>query len=249
MNKQYVCHMDYFKRKVKLWKLSHVYDVYKDSRNFFMCYSGNLEEEYHSIDESIPIMKTFLKFQFQSEELVSQFLCYLYAFLDKQTGKKNGLQVTGPPDCGKSWFFSSISALMMTVGSASIMNKTANFPFGSCDNVRLIRLDELTYDPQVYTDTFKQLLSGEPMEANKKYMDNIVINKTPVIVMSNNNEVFPNTDAFSARLTKMIWRPVKGANYFYRKIHPFAFYKIWRQLGNGDYPPYEWARDFMAKYH
>lgn len=194
---------------------------------------GNTSIYYYTESESYDILINFLKFQL--EDNYEEFLVTLFNVLNKTNGKKNALWIKGPPDCAKSWFFSSIECFMITVGKVSIMNRTNHFCLSSCTDCRLILLDELCFEP-LHTDTLKLLFSGNPVKVSKKYADDVTINKTPCIIMSN-GDCLPNIPVFNSRIEKYEWSQVPkdknllfNANMCSKKLHPFVFFKIWKEL-------------------
>ena len=224
---------DEFKRAVSLYKrkllymtIDEIYDKFKDKTCLFNAIHGNVSVEYYDRETSLDKLVKFLSFQIEDPDAVPQFMELLYMWLNKLTGKKNTIWLQGPADCGKSWFITSLENLCITTGRVSVMNRTNNFPLSSCTDTKLIVLDELSYDPTIFTDTLKLLLGGNALKISKKYCNDVTLKHTPVIIASN-GECIPDTPEFKARINKFIWKKPKDTSIFKLKIHPWAFFDYW----------------------
>lgn len=228
-NEEFKLGIDIYKRKILNMSIIELYNHYKDKPLYFNETTGNLHRLYHNIDVSLQYLDKFLSFQFQqNDDAKLEFMSTLYNTLAKRNGKKNTIWLYGPPDCGKSYFVESIRGLMITSGSTSIMNRTNNFPFNTLINVRLGILDELSYDPAIYTDPLKMLLGGNTIHVSKKYADDLPIHKTPIIIMSN-TECLPNIEAFRSRLSRYVWCKCTDNTItpmFEKLLHPFSIIKL-----------------------
>lgn len=208
--------------------IDELYDRYKSKTCLFNAIHGNVSIEYYDRESSLAVLQKFLIYQFGDNEAVHEFLELVYHWLNKNTGKKNTIWIQGPADCGKSWFISSIENLCISTGRVSVMNRTNAFPLSSCTDTKLIVLDELSFDPTIYTDTLKLLLGGSPLKISKKYCNDITIKHTPVIIASN-GECIPSTAEFNARINKFTWSKCDLQDLFKFKIHPLAFIDYWEQ--------------------
>lgn len=241
-NKKFKLGIDLYKREILYKSMNDLYEHYKDKPCYFRSYNGKIMDRYHDVTDSAKRLEFYLLKQFGDDgALVYDFMVTLYKLLTHQSGKQNGMSFIGAPDAGKSYLVESICDLMMTYGTCSVMNKTNNFCFQSCIDVRLIVLDELNFDPHIYTDKLKLLLSGNPLCTSVKYKDDICIQRTPIIIMAN-QRCLPDTEAFKVRVKQYNWHKVDVSeypgdnvdgvilNFFRRKIHPFGFVELWKQL-------------------
>lgn len=223
--------IDIYKRKIVNFSLMELYNHYVNKPLYFSETTGNLNKMYHTLDVSTDYINKFLSFQcHDNEDAKLEFISTLYNVLSKSNGKKNAIWLYGPPDCGKSYFVETLRGLMITSGSTSIMNRTNNFPFNTLVNVRLAILDELSYDPAIYTDPLKMLLGGNTIYVSKKYCDDIPIHKTPVIIMSN-TQCIPDTEAFKSRISKYTWMKCNTnvcSGMFEKLLHPFCIINLFK---------------------
>lgn len=206
-----------------------IYKMYLDKTLYFLSTDEGLAE-YHSRELSKDMIMSFLMFQFfDDKDQVIEFLSCLYKLLIRDNGKKNALWLKGVPDCGKSWFIRILEGLCITVGKCSVMNRTNAFPLSSCVNVNLIVLDELSYEPEIWTDRLKLLFSGDPLSVSVKYQNDRFISKTPIIIASN-GECIPWIPAFQKRIMKYTWNACT-LDIFFKSAHPFALIDLWEEYG------------------
>lgn len=229
-DKEFVKAVDLYKRQINNKILPELIDMYKDKIRLYTATDGNFSRRYKSVEESLSDLNQYLTYQFTDNETISDFLSNLYLTLTKNNGKKNTIWFKGPPSSAKSWFVRAIESLMITIGKCSVMNKTNNFPLSSCVCVNLIVLDELSYDPIIYTDILKLLMGGDQCSVSVKYCGDQLIFKTPIIVISN-GECLPNSDAFNFRLNKYLFKEVNHLNLFSKELNPLAIVELFKQYG------------------
>lgn len=224
-----------YKRLLRTWSVENIVQHYSDpSRKvLFAAVDTPFENKYHNISDSISYMEDFLKYQLRDK--FESFIIYLYLFLNRKTGKKNTMILWGPPNCGKSWFISCIKALMINCSSPSIMTANNNFCLSSAPDSNLLVCDELNYDRTTFTETLKLLTAGEDTEVSKKYREEVTVLRTPVIIMSNDQNVIPPGAIFDARCIKLRWGAVKK-EYMCKLLHPFAFLDLIKKFNNGSIP-------------
>ena len=245
-----------YNRWVRSLTLVDFVKMYEDKRKFYTAIDSDFEDTYWDIEESLAKLEYFLDLQFYEREASTAFMELLYKSQTRQGGKKgNSIWIKGPADCGKSWFVDSFKSLQGTFGICSILNKNNTFATAGLVDKRLIVLDEFNFDPLVYTDTVKQMLSGNPFATPQKYKADGHVLKTPVILISN-GECLPDNDVFNARRERVDWSKVVIRNYvptekyrsdkpqsimvngkklnlvhnfFSRLLHPMAFVEYWKK--------------------
>lgn len=228
--KEYRNALSLYKRVILNKSLTEIHEMYSPENKIYNAINGDPFNMYFDADTSANKIKSFLTAQFNHTEGVVHFISTLYNILMKQNGKKNCLWIRGPPDSNKSTFIKIVEQLMITCGRVSIMNKTNNFPFSSCTECRLIVLDELSFDPAIYTDQLKLLLSGEPMKVSKKYCEDVYIYKTPIIAVSN-GECFPSTDVFNCRIEKFFFNTTNVSLIGEKYCHPDGLLLLFKEIG------------------
>lgn len=235
-DKEFKKELNYYNRMILGWTLNDLFQHYSQPGRdvCFTAVNMPFSSIYHDLTTSIAYLNTFL--QFQLEEKAEHFLCYLYIFLNRLAGKKNGLVLVGAPNGGKSWFMSIIKSLQINYCSTSILNRTNNFAFSGTENAKLMILDELNYDPDTWGEQLKLLLAGEDMTVSVKYKNDQLVQKLPTVIMSNNPVPIPRTTAFAARCTYLRFKKADSLPIFHRKIHPFAFMHLLYKVGDGKLP-------------
>lgn len=228
--KEYKFAISLYKRIILNKTLSEIFNMYEGKAFIYNAINGNSTNHYFSVEDSAYRIEHFLLSQFDDQETMINFVITLFNLLNKCNGKKNCIWIRGPPDSYKSTFVKIIEQLMISSARVSIMNKTNNFPFSSCTESRLIILDELSYDPLIYTDQLKMLLSGEPLKVSKKYCDDVFIYKTPIIAVSN-GECFPNTEVFNVRVEKFIFKQVNVNLVEGKYCHPLGLMELFKKFG------------------
>lgn len=217
--------ISWYNRLMRTWTIKQIYNFYKKKRNVFGAIDKPFSRIYYSRQESLKCLDIFLAYQFNCDYVrMNTFPIYLLAWLEEECGKKNTLVLLGNANCGKSWFINSIKNLVITHGGSSILNKNNQFGLGDAIGVKLIVLDELSFDNETWLENLKKLFSGEDTLIQKKYKDGAMITKTPVVVMSNKRDIIPPGDAFKERCHTIDWKAVTSVVSLVcrKRLHPFA---------------------------
>lgn len=74
-------------------------------------------------------------------------------------------------------------------------------------------------------DTLKMLLGGDTFNAKVKYENDAVVQRTPVIVLSN-NDIFPKDSAFTSIMLIYEWKTAPLLREYKRKPHPIGIYAL-----------------------
>ena len=245
-----------YNRWVRPLSLVEFVNMYEGKNKYYTAIDSDFDDTYWDIEESLQKLEFFLELQFHDRENSVNFMELLYKSQTRQGGKKgNSIWIKGPADCGKSWFIDSLKSLQGTFGICSILNKNNNFATAGLVDKRLIVLDEFNFDPLVYTDTVKQMLSGNAFATPQKYKSDGHVLKTPVIIISN-GECLPDNDVFIARRERVDWSKVVIRNYvptekyrsdkpqsitvngkklslvhnfFSKLLHPLCFVEYWKK--------------------
>ncbi|KAK9700609.1 Parvovirus non-structural protein NS1 [Popillia japonica] len=78
-----------------------------------------------------------------------------------------------------------------------------SFPLNDCTDKRILVWDEPNYTRE-NLETIKMLFSGDNTPANVKYENQVVIEKTPLLITTN-TDVFPTSDDFNKRMVRYRW--------------------------------------------
>lgn len=234
-----------YKCWLRLLRYEELYEFYKDKVKLYTAIDKEFDDVFWPLDESLNKLEFYGERQFYGAENFYDFMVVLYKQQSGQGGKKgNSIWIKGPPDCAKSFFVESLKSLQVVYGGCSVLNKTNGFGIASLVDVRLAVLDEFNFDPIVYTDRIKLLLSGNECQAQVKFKDDGSIRTTPVILMSN-GDILPDNDIFNARVMKYEFHkiavddyvPLRGKEpdvvhpFYTRNLHPECFIEYWKKNG------------------
>lgn len=219
--------------KYAKWSFKQFEQYYKDTVKYAHWGVTDLDDfnnYYYTVSESVAICEELLDEQLKHMDAIndltiierrSHFLNDLYDILEKQRPKVNCFMVISEPSAGKNFFFDAISAWYINVGLIQNFNRYNNFPLMEAINRRINIWNEPNMEPAAF-DTVKMLLAGDPLKAAVKYQGEQPLQKTPIIVMTN-NECFPNTQAFNDRIVRYRWQRAPFLKKYTKKIHPEAW--------------------------
>lgn len=181
----------------------------------------NVSDYYFSISDSVKYLESLLMFQtVNNEHAVANFLRDLYDILDKKIAKTNTLLIVGEPNSGKNYFFDAVCHFMINFGVIANWNRHNSFPLQDCLNRRLLFWNEPNFEDGV-EETLKMLFGGDQCPARVKYEGDGIIQRTPIIVLSN-SDCFPKNLAFRTRIIKYNWISCPHLKSLTKKPHPLA---------------------------
>lgn len=181
---------------------------------------------YGTLEDSIDIIDQLLRFQFyEDEEQICIFLTSLVDVIDKRLAKCNALAVISPPNAGKNFFFDMIFALCLNYGQLGQANKHNVFAFQEAPNKRILLWNEPNYESTL-TDTIKMMLGGDPYTVRVKNQMDTHVNRTPVIILTNNAVNFLFDPAFDTRIVKFEWKAAGFLKNIEYKPLPICLFHI-----------------------
>lgn len=192
---------------------------------------------YYNIKTSVRYLEALLNWQYgQDSTVIEEFLQDLYNILDRRLQKTNTMFILGEPNSGKNFFFDAVVQSCVNYGIICNWNRYNSFPLQDCPNRRVLMWNEPNFEDGV-TETLKMLFGGDQCPARIKYEGDAVIQRTPIIVLSN-NDCFPKNEAFRTRLIKEKWMACPQLKDLTKKPHPLAIYYLlarwdiikWREL-------------------
>lgn len=180
---------------------------------------------YYTLSESVYILDRLLTFQYFDNSLeIKRFLSRLYCIVDRIIPKKNCMFILSAPNAGKNFFFDAVIHYFLNFGQLGNFNKFNSFPMQDCVNRRILLWNEPVLEPSA-EETLKCLFGGDTINVKVKYLDDAIVNRTPVIELSNNN-VFPKNEAFKSRMFFEQWRPCPELRELQKKPIPYAIYHL-----------------------
>lgn len=86
-----------------------------------------------------------------------------------------------------------------------------------CVNRRIILWNEPHCETSAF-ETIKMLFGGDTLNVKVKFQDDAIVNRTPCIVLSN-NDIFPKDTAFRTRMFSYVWRPCESLKMCKKKLY------------------------------
>lgn len=198
--------------------------LFQDKPSHFTRY-----RRYYSPRFSYIMALYLLKKQLITDDNVRHFIKNVCDWFDKITPKVNTICVYGKPNCGKSYFWDSITALAWNTGLMKNMNKhCAQFGMDDCYNRRCIEYNEANIHKD-FIDKLKEIFEGKPSIADKKYVDAVCIERTPVFICSNHDicRTCPEErGALDARMHIYNWEEQRWLKNYNGALHPV----LWKYL-------------------
>ncbi|AUW34307.1 nonstructural protein 1 [Red-crowned crane parvovirus] len=108
----------------------------------------------------------------------------LLCWLSGNMGKKNTVYFYGPANTGKTMMAESICKMVGIYGNVNHNN--GNFPFNDCHGKAVLWWEECTMKEE-YVEAAKCLMGGSSVRVDKKGEDSVLIEKTPMVITSNND--------------------------------------------------------------
>lgn len=152
---------------------------------------------------------------------VVDFMQNLTDVIDKLIPKKNTFQIISEPSAGKNFFLDPILLFYGNVGRIGNFNRNNQFPLQECPNRRILYWNEPNFEPSKL-DELKMLLGGDTIPCKVKHQGDSYVYKTPVLITTN-NKVFPNTEAFNHRMYTWTWERASYLKQYNKKLHPLMW--------------------------
>lgn len=175
---------------------------YDDFKNFYVANKPQwMSHEYYDTQESYTHISNLLTFQFQTEENIKLFINKMYAVCEKLIPKRNSIYISGDPSSCKTYFSFMVCTYYLSMGEVENPKRNANFPYNNCPNKRILYWNEPEFMFSSVED-IKKLLGGDLFSVNVKNQSNITLDRTPVIITSNNTDMFQK-DVWRDRIFKV----------------------------------------------
>lgn len=210
------------------WSIREFFEYYNSSnvRPYWNAYESTLDRVYFSVQKSIRIAIELLETQFDDDnELIIEFLQTLYNVCDHKIPKLNSICVVSPPSAGKNYFFDAVAAYFINYGMYGTANKRNKFMWADGVDKRLILWNNPKYD-QFHIKKIKELLGGDTTRVHVKYKSDKYLQRTPVIILTNNQLNICHHPEFRDRLRTYHWRAAPQLKNYALKLNPLFFYHI-----------------------
>lgn len=212
-----------FERQVALLSLPKLYEHLRNGSPLFSAVTID-DNFYEDEEESIKKLNEFLDYQLGSDK--EDFVNFLFDILNKNSGKRNCLNIVGAPSSGKTYFARIVKEALEVSGMIANMSNRSSFPLNNCVNKRVLHWDEPAFDPGSL-ETVKCLFSGDELSVAVKYQDNGSIMRTPIIATAN-SYVWPRDEAFNCRIQTYRFKSMPELKEW-RNLHPLSLYLLFIQ--------------------
>ncbi|XP_042143357.1 uncharacterized protein LOC121833794 [Ixodes scapularis] len=207
-----------FNEQLCNWTTLDYIQLYSTTNPLFDAPHGNISAYY--IDVSTSYGEAMVRLlEYQLGEGVPEFVHDLYNLLELRVPKKNCMEVVSPPSAGKNFFFDA-RQLLFNRGTIHNFNRYSNFPLQDAVGKRWLIWNEPNGESAAY-ETIKKLFGDDVDNVAVKYSPDMIVTRTPVIVLSN-NETFPRDEAFNHRMLRYKWRSCPALKQYDKKILPLA---------------------------
>lgn len=132
--------------------------------------------------------------------------------------------IVSKPNAGKNMFFDAVVHWYSNYGQVCNFNKYQQFPLMDCVNRRILIWNECLSSSE-FMETLKLLFSGDSMKVKVKYLGDAVIDRTPIILLTN-TDIFPKDEAFKSRMFRYTWQPFPDLKHVQRKVNPHAYIEL-----------------------
>lgn len=215
-----------FSIDINLFSLRHFHQLYKMKTTHIFDRSRYLADAYYSLEESLEVIDELIRFQYDDDdERIFNFLTVLVDILDKRQPKLNTMVIESPPSAGKNYFFDMIFNVMINVGYLHTANKNNQFAFMDAYNKRVIVWNEVNYEPS-QTDMCKQITGGDTCTVAYKNKPPVLITRTPLFCMCNQQCPFQYEDAFAQRVVQTHWKYAGFLKDKHKYPYPLAFFSL-----------------------
>ncbi|XP_042150540.1 uncharacterized protein LOC115312284 [Ixodes scapularis] len=204
------------------WTTLDYIQLYSTTNPLFDAPHGNISAYYMDVSASYDAMVRLLEYQLGEE--VQEFVHDLYNLLERRVPMKNCMEVVSPPSAGKNFFFDAVVSFYINRGTIHNFNRYSNFPLQDAVGKRVLIWNEPNCESAAY-ETIKKIFGGDVDNVAVKYSPDMIVTRTPVIVLSN-NETFPRDEAFNHRMFRYKWRSCPALKQYDKKIHPLALISL-----------------------
>jgi hypothetical protein len=152
----------------------------KEYSPLFECLNLNEYNDFYiSVEDTYNDIMNLLVFQNNNNILLTQEFIHTLCrpnVLNRSSGKKNFIEVTGPPSSYKTIFFNFLCCALLTKDDIHRINRQCQFAFQSVPTKQVVLQDDANIE-SYELETMLKLYSGDQVETNVKYKDHIPINK------------------------------------------------------------------------
>nr|QOD39493.1 NS1 [uncultured densovirus] len=213
------------------WSMEDYQEIYNNEKcvPIFSAGYGNFDNYYYNIENSLSVLDELVAFQCNDDsEQIYDFMSTLYNVLERKIPKLNCIVIHSPPSAGKNFFFDAVKDYYINCGHLCNANKYNNFAFQDAEGRRLVLWNEPNYSPE-FEEPIKEILGGDSTSVNVKYMNDVAVYRTPVIVLTNNIVGFMTNPVFNDRIRIFKWHSAPFLKEYNKKPNPLAIYNLFKK--------------------
>lgn len=178
-----------------------------------------VDEYYYSIQETCIIVDALLMFQFKSNNSVIGFWQTLIRVLSRGNGKKNTIEVLGPPNSFKSTFFNWIASALLNPGFCNKVNRYERFSWMNLIHKRIGIMDDFSIDSGSIEQALT-IFAGDPTNIAVKNHGDHILQPTPIVVLANVARFLD--PRFDVRMVRFKWQTWNKR--LVKHLNPLAVY-------------------------
>lgn len=118
-----------------------------------------------------------------------------------------------------------VTSYYLSVGFCANYVRGQNFPFNDCHSRRVLIWNEPSIMNSAF-DTVKMICAGDPLSVAVKYQGNEIINRTPLIFLSN-KQIFPSQQpVWQSRIYFEQWKRSDFLSEYTQYPLPLSYYHL-----------------------
>lgn len=219
------------------------YNLYSEGKPVFYAHDIEPFKYYHSREDSMHFLHELLKFQMNNnEDKIIELLGNIKSWFNRKgwnaqrngkyvlNAKINTVDIHGPPNSGKNYFWDCFAAIANNVGHIGrVSNKTNQFSMHDAYNRRLVIGNELNMEDSA-KDDFKKLCEGAAFNIKVKFQGDKIFSRTPVCFISNAplDLIVGDRDFINVRIISFRWKPFSYLANSVLKPFPLAMFDIFK---------------------
>jgi hypothetical protein len=220
-----------YKNSLTGWSMLDYQKMYNNEKCVPIFSAGYCEFEkyYYNVHNSLKVMDELIDYQFDSDhEAILDFVTCLFNVLERNVPKLNTIVIHSAPSAGKNFFFDAVKDYYLNVGHIGNPTKYNGFPFQDAEGRRLLMWNEPNYSPEKLEE-IKSILGGDTCTVKVKHLNDTVVYRTPVIVLTNNCVSFMEHNAFVDRIRVFQWQEAPFLREYDKKPNPLAVYHFFKK--------------------
>lgn len=223
---------NYFCQQYNHYTFYDFYKLYQNCTPVFYANNINPWEYYHNREDSFKFVNDLLLFQYNNN--IDEIKCLLNNIRDwfnrkgwAGNNKVNAICITGTHNCGKNYFWDSVHAIALNVGTIGrVNNKTNTFALQEAYSKRIVVGNEVSMEEGAKED-FKKLCEGTAFNIKVKFQGDKIFTKTPVLLIANYMlDICYDIHFKDVRLKTYVWKQCNMLKASNKKPYPLVIFDL-----------------------